>query len=153
MKQQVWSKERGAKLLREVENKTKNREGNHMAMDKVMEPEKFESWAIVELYGRTRIGRTRIAGKVSEQTIDGCSFVRVDVPECNGQKPYSKLFGLAAIYAMTPCSGEVARAALKQIIWMSELWRPALKPTTFGEDEVCRLCGDPDCNGDCEERF
>lgn len=38
--------------------------------------EKFEQWAIVDLFGHTRI-----AGKVSEQVIGGCSFVRVDVPE------------------------------------------------------------------------
>ena len=40
------------------------------------QPEKaFEQWAIVEIFGHQRI-----AGKVTEQTIGGCSFVRVDVP-------------------------------------------------------------------------
>lgn len=40
-----------------------------------MDTHKFESWCIVELFGHQRI-----AGLVTEQTIGGCNFVRVDVP-------------------------------------------------------------------------
>ena len=40
-----------------------------------MKTETFEHWCIVELFGHQRI-----AGKVSEQTIGGGAFVRVDVP-------------------------------------------------------------------------
>ncbi len=39
------------------------------------EAEQFESWAIVELFGHQKI-----AGKLTEQTIGGCHFIRVDVP-------------------------------------------------------------------------
>ena len=87
-----------------------------------MENEQFESWAIVEIFGHTKI-----AGKVSEATIGGCSFIRIDVPEHNGQPAFTKFYGNGAIYSMTPCSEEVARAALKQImpkpvsVWMPEL--------------------------------
>jgi hypothetical protein len=89
-----------------------------------VETEKFESWAIVELFGHAQI-----AGKVTEATIGGSSLIRVDVPECNGQKAYTKFYGNGAIYSMTPCSEEVARAALKQImpepvsVWIPELKR------------------------------
>jgi hypothetical protein len=38
--------------------------------------QKFEQWAIVELFGHQRI-----AGLVTEQAVGGCSFVRVGVPE------------------------------------------------------------------------
>lgn len=67
-----------------------------------MDGQKFEQWALVELFGHTRI-----AGRVSEQTIGGCSFVRVDVPElpeAPGLSPtqaVTKLFGQGAIYAIT----------------------------------------------------
>ena len=60
-------------------------------------------WAIVELFGHQRI-----AGKISEQTIGGCSFVRVDVPEIGAGsssqapvQPWTKLFGNGAIYAIS----------------------------------------------------
>lgn len=40
---------------------------------------KFETHAIVELFGHNQI-----AGKVTEQTISGQSFFRIDVPATNG---------------------------------------------------------------------
>ena len=71
---------------------------------------KFEEWAIVEV-----MGHSRYAGKVTEQAIGGCNFVRVDVPrlEADGrtpeQQPFTKLLGAASIFAITPVSEEVAR--------------------------------------------
>lgn len=65
---------------------------------------------MVELFGHQRI-----AGRVSEATIGGCSFLRVDVPATEGRPPYSKYFGNGAIYAMTPCDEEIARHAAAQI--------------------------------------
>lgn len=74
-----------------------------------MKTETFESWCIVELFGHQRI-----AGLVTEQTIGGSSFVRVDVP-ANGDTPeYTRLFGNGAIYAINPVSETVARAAAAQ---------------------------------------
>lgn len=75
-----------------------------------METEKFESWAIIEIFGHTQI-----AGKVTEASIGGCSFIRVDVPECDGKPAFTKFYGNGAIYSMTPCGEQVARAALAQI--------------------------------------
>jgi hypothetical protein len=60
------------------------------------EQKKFDQWAIVELFGHTRI-----AGRVSEQTIGGCAFVRVDVPAVGKEQPLTKLFGQGAIYAIS----------------------------------------------------
>jgi len=73
--------------------------------------EKFESWAIIELFGHQQI-----AGLLTEAAIGGCSFVRVDVPEVNGRPAFTKFYGSGAIYAMTPCSEEVVRRALLSIM-------------------------------------
>lgn len=72
-----------------------------------MEPDtKFESWAIVDLFGHTRR-----AGKVSEQTIGGCSFVRIDVPGETPEAFTTELYGNGAIYGIRIVSEEVARLA------------------------------------------
>lgn len=74
--------------------------------------EKFEEWAIVELFGHQKI-----AGRISEQQVGGASFVRVDVPEIDGQPPFTKLFGNGAIYAITITDEQTARAA-------AQYWKP-----------------------------
>lgn len=61
------------------------------------QPEKFEHWCLLELFGHQRI-----AGMVTEATIGGCAFLRVDVPSEDGVGVrYTKYFGNGAIYAMT----------------------------------------------------
>lgn len=82
----------------------------------------FETWAVVEV-----MGHKRFAGYVSEQTIGGTAFVRVDVPAIEptaiagggtadgGLPAFTKILGAASIYAITPCTEETARAfAAKQ---------------------------------------
>jgi len=69
---------------------------------------KFEHWCLVELFGHQRI-----AGRVTEQTIGGCAFVRVDVPAVEGQPAFTKLYGNGAIYGITPVTEEIAVAAAK----------------------------------------
>lgn len=75
-------------------------------------PERFETWAAVEIFGH----QTYI-GKVTEQTIGGCSFVRVDVPELaktehyRARPAFTKLFGQGAIYSITPMDESAARRA------------------------------------------
>jgi hypothetical protein len=91
--------------------------------------DKFEAWAIVELFGHTTI-----AGKVSEQSIGGCSFVRVDVPEQEGHAAYTRLLGQGAIYAINPCSEEIARATAARL-------RPA--PVLAYAPSVRALAADP----------
>ncbi len=84
--------------------------------------EGFAGWAIVELFGHKRL-----AGHVSSQVVAGGSLVRVDVPETQADRTpttpaYSKLVGLAAIYAITPVTEEVARRAAREI----ERWNDPL---------------------------
>ena len=94
-----------------------------------MEQQKFEQWCIVELYGHNRI-----VGMVSEQSIGGATFVRVDVPEVQREAervdqktfkretymetiaPFTKFFGQGAIYAITPTTQEIATAIAARLV-------------------------------------
>lgn len=75
-----------------------------------MSEERFETHALVELFGHVRL-----AGKVTEQTIAGTGFIRVDVPDTKRKKGFTRLFGTSAIYSMTPVSEEIAQALAEQI--------------------------------------
>jgi hypothetical protein len=73
--------------------------------------DKFEQWALLEI-----MGHQRYAGMVSEQSIGGASFVRVDVPECGPKNPaFTKLFGANSIYAITPVTEEVAKMTAQKL--------------------------------------
>lgn len=98
------------------------------------EADKFESWAVVELFGHQRI-----AGLVSEFQLGGDSFVRVDVPDVPdsvrkvrewdsktkdyaiigkpipGLPKFTKLYGPKAIYAIAFVSEATARTVAAQI--------------------------------------
>ena len=79
-----------------------------------MEPV-LDTWGIVEL-----MGHRKMAGKLSEASIAGAGFIRVDVPEVQGwdgeQNPaYTKYLGPASIYAITPTDEETARAAAARL--------------------------------------
>jgi hypothetical protein len=65
-------------------------------------------WAIVELFGHQRI-----AGQISEFNLGG-TFVRVEVPSVGGRSGFTKLYGQAAIYAMTFVDRDVALAAAEK---------------------------------------
>lgn len=74
------------------------------------EESKFECWCICELFGHSTI-----AGFVTEQEIGGDSFIRIDVPESDGQETFTKFYGPKAIYAITPTTEEIARQAAKSL--------------------------------------
>lgn len=59
----------------------------------------FEEWALVELFGHSRI-----VGRVTEAQIGGGNFIRVDVPDENGNAIYTRFFGPSAIYSISPVS-------------------------------------------------
>ena len=99
--------------------------------------EKFESWAIVEV-----MGHKRLAGFVTEQALGGASFIRVDVPECGDVAGFTQLLGASSIYAITPCTEEVARRACASFrarpVQYLDLSRalPAPSAVPVGGDEV-----------------
>jgi len=69
----------------------------------------FDEWALVELFGHQRI-----VGKVTEATIAGGAFIRVDVPNDDGTAVlFTRFFGPSAVYSMSPISREMALTLAK----------------------------------------
>lgn len=69
--------------------------------------DRFESWAIVELFGHQKI-----AGCVAEQQIAGTVMLRVDVPGIAEQAGFTRFYGGSAVYSITPTDEATARAAV-----------------------------------------
>ena len=69
----------------------------------------FAEWCLVELFGHQKI-----VGKVSEATIAGGAFLRVDVPAFNGLQAFTRYYSPGAIYSINPVSEEVARGLMEQ---------------------------------------
>lgn len=96
--------------------------------------EKFEQFAIVELFGHQVM-----AGLVSEQMIGGQGFVRVDVPSIEGQAGFTKFYGAGAVYAITPCDEATMLAAVQGLqrkpveVWKLNL--PQLSAETDNEED------------------
>jgi hypothetical protein len=89
--------------------------------------ETFDCWAVLELFGHVRL-----AGRVTEASIGGCSFLRVDVPDAEGGIQFTRYFGNGAIYSMTPVTEEVARrvgnGSAQAPVKPWEMPKPALPP-------------------------
>ena len=103
---------------------------------------KFDSWAVVELFGHQQI-----AGRVTEASIGGCSFLRVDVPDqpalekrgyydaAPALPAYTLYFGQGAIYAMTPCTEAAARVVAARIRAVPPIpFNPEPKPALLRDD-------------------
>ena len=70
-----------------------------------MEPqEKFDVWALVELFGHSRI-----AGRVTERNLGGAAFLQVDVPETEKNPAFTRVLNPSAIYAINPIDETTAR--------------------------------------------
>lgn len=73
------------------------------------EQQSFDEWALLELFRHQRI-----AGKVTNATVGGGMFVRVDVPgEKKGEVQFTRYYGPSAIYSISPVTERVARALAK----------------------------------------
>jgi hypothetical protein len=72
-------------------------------MNDEKEKSNFDEWALVELFGHARI-----VGHVTEQSIAGGAFIRVDVPDKDGNTIFTRFFGHGAVYSMSPISRELA---------------------------------------------
>lgn len=118
------------------------------------EQQKFESWGLVELFGHQRV-----VGRITEQSVGGCNFVRVDVLQADGSF-YTRLFGSGAIYALNITSEEVARALAQRMeqkpVFAYELQQPSqpriAAPQTFGNDDDYATDDDRDEEFEDEEQ-
>jgi len=88
------------------------------------------------------MGRTQIAGKVSEANIGGNVLLRVDVPATDFIPGFTKFYSPTAIYAITPISED---AMLKTVAGLRvqpvERWmlsEPIRQKLTAGEDDDAR---------------
>lgn len=102
----------------------------------------FEGFAIVEL-----MGHRKLAGHVSEVTIAGGAFIRLDVPS---DPPVTQYYGPSAIYCITPTTEDlatrIAKASRPTPVHAYEL--PAPKPEarcTCGWSGPAELADDHDC--------
>jgi hypothetical protein len=67
--------------------------------------DKFASWAILELMGHRRLG-----GFVSETTLAGGAFLRIDVPgDVEGEVHSTQFYSPGSVYCLTPCAEAVAK--------------------------------------------
>ena len=70
-----------------------------------------EAWGIVSL-----MGHKRVAGRISEQTMGGAAFTRVDVPEIPGTEAHTVLYGGAAIYSIEFTTQSIAESVARKLI-------------------------------------
>lgn len=70
----------------------------------------FEQWAVLEL-----MGHRRLAGLLTEETIAGAAFLRIDIPSDNGDPSASQWYAPNAVYAITPCTEATACRIAKVI--------------------------------------
>lgn len=70
------------------------------------ERETFEGWAFLEL-----MGHRKLAGYVSEATIGGGAFVRIDVPAESAMEGNVavQFYAPGAVYCITPTTEDMAR--------------------------------------------
>jgi len=108
--------------------------------------DRFDSWAILEL-----MGHRRLAGRVSEATLAGGSFLRIDVPEHDGHAAVTQFYAPHSVYALTPCSEEVARAAARwnrpEPVHEYELRQRALPEPAQEDDDPPNLDDDDSDDG------
>lgn len=98
-----------------------------------MADRKPDFWGKVEI-----MGHHVLWGHITEETLAGAAFIRVDVPECGDQPAFSKLFGAAAIFGITPVAEDLVRAMVKDrrqrpfdVYDLPEEWRNKISARTL----------------------
>lgn len=81
----------------------------------------LDQWCILEL-----MGHRRLVGRLSEATIAGASFLRIDIPGADGRET-TQFYAPSAVYAITPTTEELAArmASLNTVAPISRWELPA----------------------------
>lgn len=69
-------------------------------------PARLQMWAIVEL-----MGHQCMAGEITEVTVAGHGFVRIDVPATTKVPAFTRMVSPSSIYAINPTTEDLARRA------------------------------------------
>jgi hypothetical protein len=95
----------------------------------------FEGWAILELMGHRRLG-----GRISEATIAGGAFIRIDIPHPNaiGMFRASRFYSPSAVYAITPTTEDVACAIGRRAPGPVSRWEQPALPQRSHNDAVAQ---------------
>ncbi len=77
----------------------------------------FQQWAILEL-----MGHRRLAGLVTEATIAGASFIRIDMPKTaekvgEADTWTTQYYSPASVYAISPVSEYIARHVANNTVY------------------------------------
>lgn len=70
----------------------------------------FEEWAVIEL-----MGHVTMAGRVSEYSIAGSAFIRVDVPKTSRVGAFTKFYGPGSVYCITPVDEQIAMSTAEEL--------------------------------------
>jgi hypothetical protein len=95
----------------------------------------FELWCIVDLFGHQKL-----AGLVTEHTIAGAGFIRIDVPDTKIQPKFTRFVNPSAIYDINPVTEDVVKIMAEQIqakpieVWDIEQVTKKIKSLKSGED-------------------
>lgn len=71
---------------------------------------RFDQWCLLEI-----MGHQRYAGRVTEETLAGASFLRIDIPELDGRPQFTKLFSASSVYSITPMAEDIARGIAAEL--------------------------------------
>jgi hypothetical protein len=69
----------------------------------------FEQWCLIELFGHQKI-----VGRVSEATLAGGAFLRIDVPAVDENKAFTRFYGPGAIYSINPIDEALAMRMIRE---------------------------------------
>ena len=153
-----------------------------MTQEQVQQSSLFPCWAIVEIFGHQRY-----AGYVSTEILGTAAMFRVDVPALEAREEiierpayvagqyvpagskvqagavqgYTKLFGVGAIYGITPCTEKAAIKAVESMqqrsMMVIDIPRSNTKAIAEGAEAVpaidglCPDCGMPEMACQCED--
>ena len=75
------------------------------------DPLKFDSWCLLEI-----MGHQKFAGRVTEETIAGSAFLRIDIPaRADGTPAFTKFFSPSSVYSFTPMAEDLVRGIAAEL--------------------------------------